>query len=264
MIYAFIGLLGIALIVVLNGAAVLAGRAMAARFLELRGVPRWSLRTSSKGTALPARKQAFFVAAGFLAAYLVAGFLNAAALRVGGGVVVDPEGLGTRVTAVAGMAADSAGVRAGDQIVSVASEPIVRWAELVSVLRHHAGQTVDLEVKRGAQELTMPVRISPDGHIGVTALPERRTIGLVEAVEDGFAMPWKTARSALKSIVSAPSPPAGPVALAAEAAASERQSYALRFFASLNGMYGLLFALVFAFFTRVRTAPESATLKRAP
>lgn len=262
MIYTFIGLLGIAALVVLNGAAVLVGRTIAARFFGLRGTKLWSLRPSPKGIALSPWKQALFVAAGFSAAYLVAGCLHASALRANGRTIVDSEGLGTRVISVPGMAAESAGVQNGDQIVTVASEPIARWAELVSLLRRHASQTVDLGLKRGGQELTVTIRISPEGRIGVAVFPEKRTIGLIEAVGDGFASPWKTTRDALRAIVGDPLPVAGPVALAAEAAASERHLYALSFFASLNGTYGLLFAFIFALLTRVRTGSEAATLKR--
>jgi PDZ domain len=264
MIYAFIGLLGIAALVVLNGTAVLVGRRIAARFFGLRGTKLWSLRPSPKGPALSPWKQALFVAAGFSAAYLVAGCLYASALLANGRTIVDSEDLGTRVTPVPGMAAESAGVQNGDQIVTVASEPLARWAELVSLLRRHASQTVDLGLKRGSQELTVTIRISPEGRIGVAAFPEKRAIGLIEAVGDGFASPWKTARDALRAIVgdTLPVPVAGPVALAAEAPASERHLHALSFFASLNGTYGLLFAFIFALLTRVRAGSEAATLKR--
>jgi membrane-associated protease RseP (regulator of RpoE activity) len=258
MIYMLLGLLGVALLVVLNAGAVLAGRMAAARLLRLRGVPFWPLGAPQRGTPVARWKQAVSVAVGFAAAYLVAACFYAGALRANGRTVEDPEARAARVLPVVGSSADRAGIQPGDQVVAVADEPIARWADLAPALKRRAGQTAELGIARGTEALRVPVPISPDGRIGVIALPERRAVGLGEALSEGLAQPWRAARKVFQQVGAERADMSGPVRFAAEASATDGWLRGFQFLAWLDASYGLVLAVVFAVLARVRILPEGA------
>lgn len=73
-------------------------------------------------------------------------------------------------TLVAGEAAEEAGLRPGDLILSVAGEPVATWDEWVKQVRDHPGQSLALRLARGDEELELdltprPVP-GPSGEIG--------------------------------------------------------------------------------------------------
>lgn len=73
-------------------------------------------------------------------------------------------------TLVPGEAAEQAGLRPGDLILSVAGEPVATWDAWVKQVRDHPGQSLSLRLERGGEELELdltprPVP-GPDGEIG--------------------------------------------------------------------------------------------------
>jgi regulator of sigma E protease len=70
---------------------------------------------------------------------------------------------------IAGDPAEKAGLRAGDVVVALEGQPILSWDELAERIHQRAGQPTRLEVKRGAETVTITVTPkkgkipSPDG-----------------------------------------------------------------------------------------------------
>jgi len=58
---------------------------------------------------------------------------------------------------VAGDPADQAGLKAGDVVVALEGQPVLSWDELAERIHQRAGQPTRLEVKRGAETLTITV-----------------------------------------------------------------------------------------------------------
>lgn len=60
----------------------------------------------------------------------------------------------------------NAGLKKFDQIIGVDSMPVKYFDQLGPVLKSHAGNTVDLKILRGEEELTKPVQVDKEGKIG--------------------------------------------------------------------------------------------------
>jgi regulator of sigma E protease len=58
---------------------------------------------------------------------------------------------------VAGDPADQAGLKAGDVVVALEGQPVLSWDELAERIHQRAGQPTRLEIKRGAETLTVTV-----------------------------------------------------------------------------------------------------------
>ncbi len=60
----------------------------------------------------------------------------------------------------AGSPADSAGIKAGDVIISIGADTVANLNEMQNALvKHHPGDRVDIRVRRGDQVLTLPVTL---------------------------------------------------------------------------------------------------------
>lgn len=79
-----------------------------------------------------------------------------------------------------GGAADRAGLRPGDHILAVDSQPIAHWQALVDRLQASPGQQIELELERGSEYLRIPV--TP----GIRQLDDGREVGFIGA---GVQMP---------------------------------------------------------------------------
>jgi regulator of sigma E protease len=74
-------------------------------------------------------------------------------------------------------AAARAGLRAGDRLLTVSGQPVRDWAMFAEMIRRHPGQSLRVEVQRGARMLAFTLTPS--------ALTERgRTIGRIGAVPE--------------------------------------------------------------------------------
>jgi regulator of sigma E protease len=58
---------------------------------------------------------------------------------------------------VIGFPAEKAGLKAGDEILSIDSTPIVTWYQLVDAVHESGGKTVNFVVKRDGKQLTLPI-----------------------------------------------------------------------------------------------------------
>ena len=90
-----------------------------------------------------------------------------------------------------------AGLREGDEILSVDGEEVRNWSELSSRIRQRPETPLDLRVRRGSQEFNLTVRTTADSVIGI-ALPEtitvRRRFTIGEAVPLGLEQTWRLTR----------------------------------------------------------------------
>jgi regulator of sigma E protease len=94
-----------------------------------------------------------------------------------------------------GSSAASAGLKQGDDIVAVDGRKIVVFEDLRRLVAASAGRTLQIEVHRGSQDLTLPVLIKPAtpgdmsvGRLGVVSGGVRTDrLGLVSAVQAGFS-----------------------------------------------------------------------------
>jgi membrane-associated protease RseP (regulator of RpoE activity) len=103
--------------------------------------------------------------AGLAGTYLFNGFLCALALGVG--ARSQPDETSMRVVVAAAGPAEQAGMRDGDRIVSVASQPTGDWDTLKSVVAAHRDQDVDVAFERGGAPMTVHAHVGPDGRLRV-------------------------------------------------------------------------------------------------
>ncbi len=79
------------------------------------------------------------------------------------GLILDPKECATVTRVVEGSAAHSAGFQTGDQIETLESQPILSFADVQWVLHHIPGEggTVKAGVRRGQQNVTLEIKLSP-------------------------------------------------------------------------------------------------------
>ncbi|QMU56647.1 MAG: RIP metalloprotease RseP [Candidatus Mycalebacterium zealandia] len=111
---------------------------------------------------------------------------------------IDPELIAEEREAVVGGVADgsparSAGIKAGDKIVSINGRKISGWNQMASVIRESAGREIDLALKRNGKTvktsvvpITMPG--SKNAAIGITLKREQilKKFGLIESATGGI------------------------------------------------------------------------------
>ena len=116
---------------------------------------------------------------------------------------------------VAGGVAERAGLRPGDEIVSIGAAPVASWEELVNAVRAHPGREIVLQLRR---EGAAPVAMTPDtvtengkpvGRIGAgpqidrAALADMTTVvayGPLESVGKAIYKTWDTSVFSLQML----------------------------------------------------------------
>jgi regulator of sigma E protease len=130
-----------------------------------------------------------------------------------------------------GSAAAQAGLRAGDVVLSLDNQPIERLHDLKAQISQAAGRTLELQVRREDQRLTLPItpvrdEATQEWRIGVELRPGEIALqrsNPIEAVERGVAWTWQITKLSilgfgkiLSGAIPASESLAGPLGIARE------------------------------------------------
>ncbi|HYJ79861.1 MAG TPA: RIP metalloprotease RseP, partial [Longimicrobiaceae bacterium] len=113
--------------------------------------------------------------------------------------------------------AERAGLHPGDRVVEAAGKPVADWTELVAAIQGSPGRPLPLVVERGGRRVTlqaMPAAVTPErprqrgapakvGRLGAGYQEielERRSVGVLRAVQIGFDDTAFTTRYLLKTL----------------------------------------------------------------
>ena len=83
-----------------------------------------------------------------------------------------------------------AGLKEGDVVKSIDGVPVSDWMEIVTVIREHPDQTIQFEIERKGEQITIPVtpeNVEGEGKIGVYQPMDR---GPIQAFFYGFSETW--------------------------------------------------------------------------
>ncbi len=114
----------------------------------------------------PAWRRFLVILAGPAMNYLAAVALAVALIAGMGFREPDPSPVAGEI--LAGSAAERAGLRGGDRIVSLAGKPVETWTALVAEVKAHPGQTIEMVVQRpgAAEPLQLAARPDDVGGVG--------------------------------------------------------------------------------------------------
>jgi len=142
-------------------------------------------------SAKPAWKRFLVILAGPAMNYLLAIVMAVGLIATMG--LREPDGTSAVGDVIPGGAAERAGIRAGDRVVSAGGTPVSSWLELVQAIRSRPGQEVALGVIRagaptGSSPETVALRPDDSGGVGRAGIaPHLRSVnaGLLESVALG-------------------------------------------------------------------------------
>jgi membrane-associated protease RseP (regulator of RpoE activity) len=169
--------------------AVAGARYVAAGALGMRGIRLFFGGAVENPEAAAAWKGALVVLAGILASYLVAASLFSGVFLVSGRALRTTE-----VTVTEGRPAAQAGMETGDRVLSVGGAPVAEWVDLIAAIASHAGQSTEIVVARGEENVRLtvtPLGAPNKGRIGVASLGrlKRAQVGVGGALARGIASP---------------------------------------------------------------------------
>ncbi|MCA9641630.1 MAG: hypothetical protein H6718_22860 [Polyangiaceae bacterium] len=235
----------------LNAAVFIGSRWLVARLCGVRGLSLFGFESTPWQDA-GLGQRTLFTAIGPLSCYVTAVALFALAqLSMGRQeptlrLVVSPDG-----------AAALAGVRNGDEAVSLAGTQIKEWQQLVDEVRLHPNEEVTFVVKRGGREVSLPVSLSDPPQLKVMPEMQRFDVDLTKVLKSSFIMPLKFWKEKLLSWVD-PEVPVAPMRIDHP---SETPLYTYVAYAGVLGAYGLPVPLLVAFAAfprRNRRKPQGA------
>lgn len=150
--------------------------------------------------AQPLLTRALVVAAGPVANFIFAILAFAVVAAIAGRDITDPNAIPARImTVVNGSAAAQAGLQPGDVVVRVGDHTVANFAELQAQVAPSAGRPLAIEVRRGAETLSLnitPSEVNGRGVLGVSGplpLPSERRIeryGPLQALAVGATNTW--------------------------------------------------------------------------
>ncbi|MTI30167.1 RIP metalloprotease RseP [Xanthovirga aplysinae] len=95
-----------------------------------------------------------------------------------------------------GSGADKGGLKAGDQILSIAGEPVSFFQELKPILEQYKGQTIDVNVLRDGSSLTLPIKVDVDATLGFSSemllASKHQDYTFMQAIPEGVDMAFET------------------------------------------------------------------------
>ena len=139
-------------------------------------------------------KRAFMLVAG-IAVNIVSGFLLLMSIYsiAGVSVTIDDNVIGA---VEAGSAAEEAGLRAGDEILSVDGVAVDSWTALYQAVQDAAeGGAVSLVCERGGETSTIEVPLGADGRLGISAPTEVVRLNPIDSARVSFSYVVMTAQS---------------------------------------------------------------------
>jgi regulator of sigma E protease len=94
---------------------------------------------------------------------------------------------------LAGSAAEQAGLKPGDEVLSFAGAPVVGASNLIGVIRQRAGQPSQIEVKRGRQRLTLLTtpKLDPSTRTGRLGMEIGSNLASDYQLQKPGPLPWK-------------------------------------------------------------------------
>jgi membrane-associated protease RseP (regulator of RpoE activity) len=136
---------------------------------------------------------------GVAAWYLAGSVLFTVGILGRGETVVDETSM--RVLVSSSGPAARAGLRDGDQIVSVAREQVTSWDQLRGIVARHGDEAIPIEIKRGDQTLTLPA--TPEGSppkLRVGPWSEERSVSVGRAIAQGLVAPGGVVGGTIRSV----------------------------------------------------------------
>jgi membrane-associated protease RseP (regulator of RpoE activity) len=198
------GILSLGFAAISSGVVVLSARVFAARALIGCG-PRVGLGLDQapwKNISI-ARKIAFALSGPF-ACYLLASFLFTASLLADGKPATDSRNM--HVWVMPDGPVSTAGIRGGDEIISIDDVPILSWPELTEQVSKHPGTTLRVAVRhRDGTTQVFDVAPGPNAKLGMITQQENDRVGFGSAIASGaLAVPrmWITVARSVIAILS--------------------------------------------------------------
>ena len=142
--------------------------------------------------------RAIVVAAGPIANFLLAGFLFAGLFLAIGRPVTTGVNEPTFGHVEPGSAADNAGLKVGDKVLTIDGQPIEKFEDIRKIVSVNPGKHLALRIQRGAETRDVDVLVGtvagkavPSGVLGVrNGTMEYQKVGPVDAVLAGFKQTW--------------------------------------------------------------------------
>lgn len=178
------------------------------------------------------------IVAGPAANYLLAVFAAFFLLLIAGRTA--PDGLKIS-TVIENAPAASAHVQPNDEVEKIGGKDVHDWMQMKDEIHAHAGQPIDIVVRRGNEDVTLHVTPTPQGTIGIAPKEIREKVGVVEAAKAAMIVPPQTAFEILRGfgrLLTFKEKPElkGPIGIVQEAQSQIRRSYegGIEFFTLLS------------------------------
>jgi membrane-associated protease RseP (regulator of RpoE activity) len=168
----------------LLGACAAGGHMLVARLLGVRGMTFASQTLRAEAFSASRARRLAVRGAEPLAAYVALVLLNV--------LLYANERVPTSQVRVApGLPAEQAGLRDGDRILSVREVPVTSFDQLRERIQQAGGESLPLQVERGAEVLSLVVTPDAQGRIGVFPTEERLATPLHLTVLNAVGAPLK-------------------------------------------------------------------------
>jgi regulator of sigma E protease len=144
-------------------------------------------------------KRAAVIVAGPVANFALAFVALAALFTVGAPVEVNAARVGV---VSRGGPAERAGLRTGDAVLAIDGAPLATWDELAGTLNASPGKRLELRVRRGGEELRIPVTPERKGDVGLIGIgPPTETVRL--PVGEAVVAAWGGCAKAVTTTIGA-------------------------------------------------------------
>jgi membrane-associated protease RseP (regulator of RpoE activity) len=206
-------------------------------------------------------------AGGIFGWYLAGSILVGCTFFAGGEMRIDDESM--RVQVGHGGPAERAGIQTGDRVLAVDGAEVHDWDALKRAVSAHAGETVHVDIARGAERLT--IEVTPQGtpaKIMVGPPSTNTSVGIGHAAALGLITPGKMLISTARAFAhlfsgSESAEVSGPVGIVKTTADAEREGWLpaaklVSLLVSYFLSYVIVISLVLAFASLRRARPTTS------